>query len=93
MEGFKATVGDERVEDVVGPSGIGTVNERGSRLIEWCQVNDFTITNTGYQNHPRRQWTWMGPSNRSGNKKKLYSHSETIRKRRQNIEITPGSRL
>ncbi|GFO01573.1 craniofacial development protein 2-like protein [Plakobranchus ocellatus] len=46
-----------RVEFVVGPSGIGTVNERGSRLIKWCQVNDFTITNTWYQNHLRRQWT------------------------------------
>ncbi|GFO43223.1 craniofacial development protein 2-like protein [Plakobranchus ocellatus] len=49
MGDFKAKVGDERVEDV-GPSGIGTVNERGSRLIEWCQVNEFTITNSSYQN-------------------------------------------
>ncbi|GFO35775.1 craniofacial development protein 2-like [Plakobranchus ocellatus] len=44
MGDFNAKVGDERV-DIVGPSGIGTVNERGSRLIEWCQINDFTITN------------------------------------------------
>ncbi|GFO32001.1 craniofacial development protein 2-like [Plakobranchus ocellatus] len=55
MGDFNAKVGDERVEDVVGPSGIGTINERGSRLIEWRQMNDFTITNTWYQNHPRRQ--------------------------------------
>ncbi|GFO06600.1 craniofacial development protein 2-like [Plakobranchus ocellatus] len=45
MGDLNARVGDERVEDVVGPSGIGTVNERGSRLIEWGQANDFTITN------------------------------------------------
>ncbi|GFN78328.1 hypothetical protein PoB_000483400 [Plakobranchus ocellatus] len=38
---FNAKVGDERIEDV-GPRGIGTVNDRGSRLIEWCQINDFT---------------------------------------------------
>ncbi|GFO06352.1 craniofacial development protein 2-like [Plakobranchus ocellatus] len=37
MGGFNAKVGVEKEEDVVGPSGIGTVNERGSRLIEWCQ--------------------------------------------------------
>ncbi|GFO27458.1 craniofacial development protein 2 [Plakobranchus ocellatus] len=61
-------VGDERVEDVVGPSGIGTVNERGNRLIEWCQVNDFTMTNSWYQNYPRRQWTWKSPGDRSRNK-------------------------
>ncbi|GFO12823.1 craniofacial development protein 2-like protein [Plakobranchus ocellatus] len=34
MGDFNAKLGDERVEDVVGPSGIGTINERGSRLIE-----------------------------------------------------------
>ncbi|GFN80053.1 craniofacial development protein 2-like [Plakobranchus ocellatus] len=45
---FNAKVGDERVEDVVGPSGIGTVNERGSRLIEWCHVNEFSIYHHKY---------------------------------------------
>ncbi|GFN73525.1 craniofacial development protein 2 [Plakobranchus ocellatus] len=34
MGDFNAKVGDERVEDDVGPSSIGTVNERGIRLIE-----------------------------------------------------------
>ncbi|GFO17844.1 craniofacial development protein 2-like protein [Plakobranchus ocellatus] len=68
MRDFNAKVGDKRVRDVVGPSGIGTVNERGSRLIEWCQVNDFTISNTWYQNHPRRQWTWKSAGDRSRNK-------------------------
>ncbi|GFO16449.1 craniofacial development protein 2-like [Plakobranchus ocellatus] len=34
MGDFYTNVWDERVEDVVGPSGIGTVNECGSRLIE-----------------------------------------------------------
>ncbi|GFO25759.1 craniofacial development protein 2-like [Plakobranchus ocellatus] len=68
MGDFNAKVGDEMVEDVVGPSGIGTVNERGSRLIEWCQINDFTITNTWYQNHPSRQWTWKSPGDRNRNK-------------------------
>ncbi|GFN75331.1 craniofacial development protein 2-like [Plakobranchus ocellatus] len=68
MGDFNAKVGDERVEDVVEPSGIGTVNERGRRLIELCQVNDFTNTNTWYQNHPRRRWTWKSPGDRSRNK-------------------------
>ncbi|GFO26857.1 craniofacial development protein 2-like protein [Plakobranchus ocellatus] len=68
MGDFNAKVGDERIEDVVGLSGIGTANERGSKLTEWCQINDFTITNTCYQNHPRRQWTWKSPGDRSRNK-------------------------
>ncbi|GFN90705.1 craniofacial development protein 2-like protein [Plakobranchus ocellatus] len=33
MGDFNAKVGNERVEDVVGPSGIGTVNERGRRMV------------------------------------------------------------
>ncbi|GFO36830.1 craniofacial development protein 2-like protein [Plakobranchus ocellatus] len=68
MGDFNAKVGDEIVEDIVGPSGIGTVNEPGSRLIERCQVNDLIITNTWYQNHPRRQWTWKSSGDRSRNK-------------------------
>ncbi|GFN94409.1 craniofacial development protein 2-like [Plakobranchus ocellatus] len=49
MRYFNAKVGDERVSDVVGPSGIGTVNERGSKLIEFecSQINDFTIQSLG----------------------------------------------
>ncbi|GFN97591.1 craniofacial development protein 2-like protein [Plakobranchus ocellatus] len=68
MGDFNAKVRDERIEDVVGPSGLGTVNVRGSRLIEWCKINDFIITNTWYQNHPRRRWTWKSPGDRSRNK-------------------------
>ena len=68
MGDFNAKVGDERVDDVVGPSGIGKLNERGSKLIEWCQMNEYTITNTWFQNHPRRQWTWMSPGDRTRNK-------------------------
>ncbi|GFN76759.1 craniofacial development protein 2 [Plakobranchus ocellatus] len=79
------------IED--GSSGIGTVNEHGSRLIEWCQINDFTITNTWYQNHPRRQWIWKSPGDRSRNKLDYILIQKKIPKRRQNIEVTAGSRL
>ncbi|GFN84658.1 craniofacial development protein 2-like [Plakobranchus ocellatus] len=67
MGDSNAKVGVKRVGDVVEPSGIATVNERGSRLIEWCQINDFTLTNTWYQNLGRRQLTeeprWSGWAN------------------------------
>ncbi|GFO33550.1 craniofacial development protein 2-like [Plakobranchus ocellatus] len=66
---YNAKVGDKRIEDVGGPSGIWTVNERGSRLIECCQINHFTISNTWYQNHPRRQWTSKSLGDRSRNKR------------------------
>ena len=47
---------------------IGDTNERGEKLIEWCKANDFTVTNTWFKNHPRRQWTWMSPGDRTRNK-------------------------
>ncbi|GFN74676.1 craniofacial development protein 2-like protein [Plakobranchus ocellatus] len=67
MGDFNARVGDKRVEGVVASGGIGTVNEGGSRLIDWCKINDFTITNTWHQNRPRQQWTWKSPEDRSRN--------------------------
>ncbi|GFN78146.1 craniofacial development protein 2-like protein [Plakobranchus ocellatus] len=85
MGGFNAKVGDVRVEDDDGPSGIGTENERESMLIELCQINDFTITNTWYQNHPKRQWTWKSPGDRSRDKIDfilIQTNSETPSKHR-----------
>ncbi|GFN99506.1 craniofacial development protein 2 [Plakobranchus ocellatus] len=94
MGDFKVKVGDEKVEDVVGPSGMGTVNERGNKPIKWSQISDFTSTNTWYQNHPRRQWIWKSLCDRSRNKIDYdYSQSEMIPKRRQSIETTAESRL
>ncbi|GFO05326.1 craniofacial development protein 2-like [Plakobranchus ocellatus] len=87
MGDFNAKVGVERIEDVVGPRGIGTVNERGSRLIEWCQINDFIITNIWHQNHLRRQWTWKSPGDRSRNKIDYI----LIQKRFRNAVKTPKS--
>ncbi|GFO26330.1 craniofacial development protein 2-like [Plakobranchus ocellatus] len=91
IRNFNAKVRDERVVDVVGPSGIGTVNERGSRLIEWCQVNDFTITNTWYQNHLRRQWTWKSPLDRSRNKMDYILIQKRFRNAVKTSKSLPGA--
>ncbi|GFN82984.1 craniofacial development protein 2-like protein [Plakobranchus ocellatus] len=91
MGDFNAKVGDERKEDVVGPSGIGTVNERGSRLIEWCQVNEFIITNTWYQNHPRRQWTWKSPEDRNTNKRDSILIQKRFRHAVKTSKSLPGA--
>ncbi|GFO08245.1 EF-hand domain-containing protein d2 [Plakobranchus ocellatus] len=93
MGDFNAKVGDERAEHVFGPSGsgIGTVNERGSRLIEWCQVNDFIITNTWYQNHVRRQWTWKSPGDRSRNKIDYILIQKRFRNALKTLKLLPGA--
>ncbi|GFN81888.1 craniofacial development protein 2-like [Plakobranchus ocellatus] len=67
MGNFNAKVWDERLKDVVGPSCIGTVNERGSRLIEWWQINDSTITILGIKT-TRGDKAWKSPGDRSRKK-------------------------
>jgi len=67
MGDFNAKVGQERISNVVGPYGIGVMNERGERLVEWCTENNFTVMNTWFDNHPRRKWTWKSPDGRTRN--------------------------
>ncbi|XP_012942201.1 craniofacial development protein 2-like [Aplysia californica] len=43
MGDFKGKVGTTRHEDIVGPYGLGTRNERGEKLIEWVILNDIII--------------------------------------------------
>ena len=61
MRVFNAKVGMEAMEGVVGKFGIGNRNERGDRLIEFCQINNLTISNTWLQHHLRKVYTWKSP--------------------------------
>ena len=44
-----------------GKFGLGIRNEAGQRLIEFCQENALVITNTLFQQHGRRLYTWTSP--------------------------------
>ena len=43
----------------VGKYGLGVMNERGERLIEFCELNDLCVANTFHQH--RRSYTWTHP--------------------------------
>lgn len=58
MGDFNSKVGKEKVNDIVGPYGLGTRNPRGDRLIPFCQEENFIIMNTFYKLPPRRIYTW-----------------------------------
>lgn len=58
---FNAKVGKGRVEDVCGEYGLGLRNERGDRLVQFCQEEDMTIANTWFKLPPRRLYTWRSP--------------------------------
>ena len=46
----------------IGSHGLGSRNERGSIFVDFCLANRFTITNTIFQQHPRRKYTWIFPN-------------------------------
>ena len=66
MGDFNAKVGDEKVEECTGGHGLGNRNERGDRLIEFCQNNNFVITNTLFKMPKRRLYTWKSPADQEG---------------------------
>ena len=49
MGDLNAKVGDERFQNIVGMHGLGRRNERGERLIQFCQENTLIIANTWFQ--------------------------------------------
>ena len=58
---WKAKVGSQEIPGVTGKFGLGTRNEAGQRLIEFCQENALVIANTLFQQHKRRPYTWTSP--------------------------------
>uniref|UniRef100_A0A2S2PFK6 Craniofacial development protein 2 n=1 Tax=Schizaphis graminum TaxID=13262 RepID=A0A2S2PFK6_SCHGA len=60
-EDFNAVVGNVADSDVIGKYGLGTRNERGSRLVNFCKQNSFVITNIFFEVPLRRRYTWTAP--------------------------------
>ena len=58
---WNAKVGSQETPRVTGKFGLGVRNEAGQRLIEFCQENALIITNTLFQQHKRRLYTWTSP--------------------------------
>ena len=58
---WSAKVGSQEIPGVTGKFGLGVRNEAGQRLIEFCQENALVITNTLFQQHKRRLYTWTSP--------------------------------
>ena len=61
IEEWNAKVGSLETPGVTGRFGLGKHNEAGQSLIEFCQENALVITNTLFQQHKRRFYTWTSP--------------------------------
>ena len=49
------------IPGVTGKFGLGVQNETGQKLKEFCQENALVITDTFFQQHKRRLYTWTSP--------------------------------
>ena len=67
MGDFNSKIGKGRMFDVVGEHGLGVRNERGDRLLQFCQEEAMVITNTFFKLPKRRLYTWRSPADQPGN--------------------------
>ena len=58
---WNAKVGSQETPGATGKFGLGIQNEAGQRLIEFFHENALVITNTLFQQHKRRLYTWTSP--------------------------------
>uniref|UniRef100_A0A2A4JBK9 Reverse transcriptase domain-containing protein n=1 Tax=Heliothis virescens TaxID=7102 RepID=A0A2A4JBK9_HELVI len=62
MGDFNAKIGEGVVNGIVGGFGLGDRNDRGDRLVQFCQEHNFVVTNTFFKLPPRRLYTWTSPA-------------------------------
>ena len=91
MGDLNAKVGRGRVENIVGPFGLGERNERGDRFVEWCAENKQMIANTWFRHHPRRLWTWKSPGDQYRNQIDYITVSTRFRNAVTQVRTYPGA--
>lgn len=67
MGDFNSKIGKGGFEDIVGSFGLGERNERGNRLLHFCQEENMKVTNTWFCLPPRRLYTWRSPADKPNN--------------------------
>ena len=65
--------------------------EAGRRLIEFCQENALVITNTLFQQHKRRLYTWTSPDDEHRNQIDYILCSQRWRSSIQSAKTRPGA--
>ena len=87
---WNAKVGSQETPGVTGKFGLGTQNEAGQRLIEFCQENTLVIANTLFQQHKRRLYTWTSPDGQHRNQIDYILCSQRWRSSIQSAKTRPG---
>ena len=86
-----AKVGSQETPGVTGKFCIGTWNETGQRLIEFCQENALAIANTLFQQQMRILYTWTSPDSQHQNQTDYILCSQRWRSFIQSAKTRPGA--
>ena len=86
-----AKVGSQETPVVTGKFGLGVQNEAGQMVIEFCKENSLVITNTLFQQHKRRLYTWTSPDGQNRNQTDYILCSQRWRSSIQSAKTRPGA--
>ena len=66
---FNTKVADDPsgYEDVMGRHGLGRMNKRGERMLEFCQEKNLCISNTVFYHRLQRRYTYTHPDGHRNN--------------------------
>ena len=90
MGDWNARIGSQETPGVTGKFGLAVQNEAGQRLIEFCQENTLVITNTLFQQHKRRLYTWTSLGDQHQNQIDYILHSQRWRSSIQSAKTRLG---
>ena len=69
---LNAKLGANRIDPlVIGPHSIGTINDRGLRLLDFCRAHQLTSANTWFRKRLLHKVTWIS---RAGNARNAIDH-------------------
>ncbi|KAI5728841.1 hypothetical protein M8J77_021978 [Diaphorina citri] len=91
MGDFNGKVGDKRINNIVGPHGLGDINSSGQDLINFCSENDLFIANTWFEQKPSARHTWTSPDGNYKNQIDFVCVSNRFRNSVTNAKAKPGS--
>ena len=92
---FNARVGTNHAEsmpEVIGKYTLGETNERGLRLLQFCSVNKYVLTNTIYKHKPNRRFTWISQDGKTKSQTDLIITGQDNKKIIKDSRTIPISR-
>jgi len=91
QRGLECKVGSQETPGITGKFGLGVQNEAEKRLTEFSQENSLVITNTLFQQHKRRLYTWTSPDGRHWNQIDYILCNQRWRSSIQSAKTRPGA--